>query len=153
MVSWRRFYEDQQQLAEAVAARFKAHKHHVLATLRSDGAPRVSGIEVTFFGGELLIGSMPGARKAQDLRREPRFALHSNPAHHSMTDGDAKVSGSARELDDAERRRIQSRFPDDPADADVFVLDVDEVVLTSIAGDRLCIDIWRIGRGVERFVR
>ncbi len=31
---------------------------------RSDGAPRVGGIEVTLFEGELLIGSMPGARKA-----------------------------------------------------------------------------------------
>ena len=45
-----------------------------------DGAPRISGIEAQFLGGELWFGSMAGARKALDLRRDPRFALHSGSA-------------------------------------------------------------------------
>ena len=45
--------------------------------LRADGGPRISGIEVEFADGELTFGSMPHARKGADLRRDPRFALHS----------------------------------------------------------------------------
>jgi hypothetical protein len=43
MVTWKQFSEEVPALADAVQARFKAHKHHVLATLRKDGSPRVSG--------------------------------------------------------------------------------------------------------------
>ena len=86
------------ELALAVRARFEATKHHVLATLRSDGAPRVSGTEVIIGGDVLALGSMWRAVKALDLRRDGRFALHSNPGDGSMEGGDAKVSGTAVEL-------------------------------------------------------
>ena len=49
------------------AARFLATKHHVLATLRHDGAPRVSGNEVQFTGPHLSMGMMHGSVKARDL--------------------------------------------------------------------------------------
>ncbi|MDJ0111546.1 pyridoxamine 5'-phosphate oxidase family protein, partial [Rhodococcus erythropolis] len=39
MVTWKQFSEEVPALAVAVQARFKAHKHHVLATLRKDGSP------------------------------------------------------------------------------------------------------------------
>ncbi|MGH4016523.1 MAG: hypothetical protein ACRDSL_21845 [Pseudonocardiaceae bacterium] len=43
---------------------------------------------------------MPGARKGDDLRRDPRFALHSTSvdppkADESRWSGDAKLSGRA----------------------------------------------------------
>jgi hypothetical protein len=40
-------------------------------TLRADGSPRISGIEASFVRGQLWFGSMPDARKGQDLRRDP----------------------------------------------------------------------------------
>ena len=63
----------------AVPARFEATKHHVLATLRADGSPRVSGTEVQFHGVRPTMGMCPGPVKARDLQHDPRFALHSNP--------------------------------------------------------------------------
>jgi hypothetical protein len=36
------------ELAGRVRAAFDAHGHEVLATLRADGSPRVSGIEARF---------------------------------------------------------------------------------------------------------
>src|SRR5690242_3416648 len=41
MATWREFESDAPELAAAVQARFEATKHHVLATLRPGGAPRV----------------------------------------------------------------------------------------------------------------
>ena len=67
----------------------------MLATLRRDGSPRISGIEVTFADGQLWLGMMPDSRKALDLQRDPRFALHSAPLDADLKDGDAKISGRA----------------------------------------------------------
>jgi len=96
MATWEEFAREAPELAAAVRARFTATKHHVLATLRRDGSPRVSGTEVDFRGADLTLGSMSGARKASDLRRDGRFALHANPGDGSMAFGDAKLAGVAR---------------------------------------------------------
>src|SRR5690349_12713874 len=100
MATWQQFETEAADLAAAVRARFEATKHHVLATLRKDGSPRVSGTEVRIYDGDLTIGSMWNAVKALDLRRDGRFALHANPGDGSMDDGDAKVAGVAREVVD-----------------------------------------------------
>ena len=75
-MSWSTFESEQPALAGAVLARFQVAKHHVLATLRSDGAPRVSGTEDPFVDGDLYLGSMIGALKARDLQREPPGPFH-----------------------------------------------------------------------------
>jgi Pyridoxamine 5'-phosphate oxidase len=67
---------------------------HVLATLRRDGSPRVSGSEIACLGSDLSFGSMPNAVKALDLQRDGRCALHAHPS----SDGDAKVAGVAVEV-------------------------------------------------------
>ncbi|QBJ95924.1 pyridoxamine 5'-phosphate oxidase family protein [Rhodococcus sp. ABRD24] len=154
MATWQEFSEQAPALAEAVHARLTAHKHHVLATLRADGSPRVSGTEVETFRGLLVLGSMPGARKAADLRRDPRYSLHSNPGHHTMEGGDAKISGRARELSGAEKQAILDSYPANPGDeAHIFELGVDEVVLTTVSEDRLHVDLWRPGADVARISR
>src|SRR5687767_4858714 len=78
-VPWVTFTAEAPALAAAVEARLRATKHRVLATLRADGSPRVSGTEVDFWDGDLVLGSMFGAVKARDLLRDGRFAVHANP--------------------------------------------------------------------------
>ena len=117
MATWTEFSTEAPELAAAIAARFTANKHHVLATLRRDGSPRVSGTEVEFADGVLRLGSMPGARKARDLQRDPRYALHANPSDETMAGGDAKVSGTAREVTGDELDRIVAGYPEQVRDA------------------------------------
>jgi hypothetical protein len=138
--SWREFANDQAAFAERVRALFEAHKHHTMATLRRDGSPRISGNEVTFDEGELVLGIMAGARRADDLRRYPRLALHSHTVDPPDDDprswcGDAKIAGIAVEVS-AERFRV----------------DITEVVLTKVGSpaDHLVIESWHPGRGLER---
>lgn len=52
-VGWAAFVAAEPGLAEVAERRFGAFKHHVLVTLRKDGSPRTSGLEVLFRGGEL----------------------------------------------------------------------------------------------------
>src|SRR2546429_8400472 len=100
MTAWREFEAAEPVFAARVRALFDAHRHKTIATLRADGSPRISGIEAAFEDGELTFGSMTKARKGADLRRDPRFALHSatvDPVEGSEAQwpGEAKISGRA----------------------------------------------------------
>jgi hypothetical protein len=146
-VPWVTFTAEAPDLAAAVEARLRATKHHVLATLRADGSPRVSGTEVDLWEGELVAGSMWGAVKARDLLRDGRFAVHANPGDGSMEGGDAKVSGVAEAIEDPEvlGRYVGDRHPPEPFH--LFRLRLTDAVLTALHpdGDRLVVTTWHPG--------
>ncbi|GAA0507603.1 pyridoxamine 5'-phosphate oxidase [Saccharopolyspora subtropica] len=155
MTTWQEFAAEAPELAAAVRKRFAAARHHVLATVRRDGSPRVSGIEVAWRGPDLTLGSMPGSRKALDLLRDPRCALHANPGDGSMADPDVKVSGRAVEVTGAEHRAWVAEVQPPSEDSHLFRLDLTEVVSTGVADDQthLVIRLWRPGQGVRTFRR
>jgi Pyridoxamine 5'-phosphate oxidase len=158
MATWRQLAAAEPAFAEAVQAIFDAHKHKTLATLRKDGSPRISGIEASFADGELWLGMMPDSRKALDLRRDPRLALHSASVDPPEGDpsswqGDAKLSGRAIEIaDEAERDAWLRAHGAPPGPAHVFRVDIGEVTLTRVGDppDHLVIDYWRDGQGLRR---
>ncbi|MFC3995541.1 pyridoxamine 5'-phosphate oxidase family protein [Nocardiopsis sediminis] len=149
---WHAFADEAPELAAVVRGRFEATKHHVLATLRADGAPRVSGTEVDFRDdGGLYIGSMPDARKALDLQRDGRFALHANPGDESTVTehgGDAKISGTAEEITDPDEVESHREPGTPPGPFHLFRLTLTDAVVTSVEGDHLVIRLWRPGAGV-----
>jgi len=155
MATWEQFSNEAPELAAAVRARFEANRHHVLATLRRDGSPRVSGTEVDCHGPDLTVGSMWQAVKARDLQRDGRFALHANPGDGSMEGGDVKVAGHAVEVTDPGELRgfVEAEHPPEPFH--LFRLSLDEVVRTSVSPDEkfLIIETWRPGRPLHRVQR
>ena len=140
-----------------VRACFDAHRHKVLATLRPDGGPRVSGIEASFAGGQLWLAGMPRSVKFADLRRDPRMALHSGSDEPDTFTADAKVSGRAVEVVDTDGRAAFAEATGTPADGDheLFRIDLEHVVLTAVAPekDALIISSWRPGRGLTEVRR
>lgn len=154
MTSWERFTAAAPELAAAVRQRFDAHGHKTMATLRSDGSPRISGTEVQFRDGELWIGSMPGARKALDLRRDGRVAIHSGSDEPDHWSGDAKVAGTAVEVTD---EQVLARFSDGapPGPFHLFRIELREAVVVSLGdpADHLVIESWHEGKGVNRVER
>lgn len=151
MATWKQFEEEAAELAAQVRARFEAHETHVLATLRKDGSPRVSGSEVDFKGDLMTFGSMLGAVKARDLRRDGRCAIHAHPG----VDGDAKVTGVATEVVDPEEKRAMTTGTEPPGEFHAFRLDITEAVLTTVDQQEqlLVIRLWRPGQGVRVFRR
>lgn len=138
------------EFAERVRTLFDAHRHKTIATVRADGSPRISGIEAVFEDGELTFGSMPNARKGADLRRDPRFALHSatiDPVEGSEADwpGEAKVSGRAIAVEQS------TKGPD----GDLFQADISEVVHTHLdeKAALLLIEWWTPTGGLRRVER
>jgi hypothetical protein len=146
VTSWREVEAAVPEFARRVQALFDAHKHKTIATLRADGSPRISGIETTFADGEITFGSMPDARKGSDLRRDPRFALHSatvDPVegHEAQWPGEAKIAG----------RAVLTEGPD----GDAFRADITEVVLTHLNDEAtlLVIEWWTPAHGLRSVER
>jgi hypothetical protein len=162
MATWQEVEAAVPDLAAAVRAVFDAHKHKVLATLRADGSPRVSGNELTFKDGEVWMGMMDRSVKALDLLRDPRLAVHSATVDAELTMGDAKLSGRAVEETDPETIR---RFGSDSAEEHdgaeppeafhLFRVDVGEVSLVRIGdpADHLVIESWSPAAGYRRTER
>lgn len=155
MATWNTFAAEAPELAETVRARLEAHVHKTLATVRADGAPRISGTETQLRDGDLWIGSMWRARKAIDLQRDPRFALHSGSDDPPGWKGDAKLAGRAEEITDRDRVREINGAAAGSDPSHLFRLDLHEVsaVALNAAGDRIVIELWTPGGGVRRTER
>jgi hypothetical protein len=150
MTSWQDVERAVPEFAQCVRALFDAHRHKTIATLRADGSPRISGIEAVFESGELVFGSMPNARKGADLRRDPRFALHSatvDPVEGSAAQwpGEAKISGRALAVNPIT----------DGADGDRFRADIAAVVHTHLNEEAtmLVVEWWTPTHGLRRIER
>lgn len=135
--------------------RFATYTHHVLATLRKDGSPRTTGLEVRFLDGELWLGMMPDSLKALDLRRDPRFALQANPGPGTgMGGGDVRISGRAVEVEDEETRRRYTEEVEPPEPFHLFRTELTEVVRTYVEDETyLVLQVWRPGEPVRTLKR
>jgi hypothetical protein len=91
---------------------------------------------------------MPDSRKAADLRRDPRFALHAAPVDLDLVDGDAKLNGRAIEVTDpadVERFVVGLEQAPPPGGVGLFRTGLTDASLTRVEGDWLVIDSWREG--------
>ena len=153
MARWREIETSEPAFAEDVKALFDAHKHKTMATLRKDGAPRISGIECNFDNGDLWLGMMPGSLKAADVLRDPRVAIHSASDDSDGTSswpGDAKLAGRLVEVtDEAEMHRMHGQ------PGHLFRVDITEVSMTKLGepADHLLIQAWSPDRGLRRIKR
>lgn len=154
MPSWSEFEAAAPALAAQVRERLDAHTHKTLATLRRDGAPRISGTETRFARGELWIGSMWQALKARDLQRDPRFALHSGSDDPPAWRGDAKLAGVVQEItDQALVREVNGEEIAAMGPSHLFRLDLREVSVVALheSGRAIVVRSWTPERG-ERTV-
>lgn len=154
-MNWAAFSSAEPGLAKIAEDRFGAFTHHVLATLRADGSPRTSGLEVRFLHGELWLGMMPDSLKALDLRRDPRFALQANPGEgQSMGGGDVRISGRAIEVDDPGTKAAYGEEVEPPEPFHLFRTELTEVVRTYVEDDTyLVVEVWKPGEPVRTLKR
>ncbi|WP_300013567.1 pyridoxamine 5'-phosphate oxidase family protein [Pseudonocardia sp.] len=111
MTTWSGFAAAAPRIATIFTRRHAATgKLCMLATLRSDGFPRISPVEPRFFEDRLWIVGMPETTKFRDLGRDPRFCLHTATVDTQVTDGDAKLWGVVHDVAD---RALHQRFAED----------------------------------------
>ena len=149
MTAWEDVERATPEFARRVRALFDAHKHKTIATLRADGAPRISGIEASFDDGRLTFGSMPNALKGADLRRDPRFALHGGTVDpvegaEARWPGEVKIAG----------RAVPAGRTTGP-DGELFHADITEIVHTHLNPEatKLVVEWWTPSHGLRRVER
>jgi hypothetical protein len=160
MVAWTEFAEEAPRIAEIFVRRHTATGNLcMLATLRSDGFPRISPMEPIIFEDQLVLVGMPNTTKFLDLGRDPRFCLHTATVDTQVSDGDAKLWGMATNMQD---QGLHERFADDlfhRTGMDLrsekfdpfYVADITSASSVEFADDQLTITIWKPGEG-ERSV-
>jgi hypothetical protein len=107
MITWTEF--ERQQPALASAGRRQFYQVGIglafLATVRPDGGPRVHPVCPVIGDAGLHLLIVPGP-KQQDLRRDGRYALHSEACPPPRQDDGFAVTGRVREVTDAAVQRV-----------------------------------------------
>lgn len=152
-LAWRAVQAAAGEFATIVAARLRAHEHHVMATVRADGRPRVSGTTINLTDGRLWLGMMPGAARSADLRARPWCAVHSAPVNVTLPlgEGDVRLDADVEFLTDDDFMALLraighdvERF-DGSAAVELFVR---EIEMVEVDGDALVLTRWTPSGGV-----
>jgi general stress protein 26 len=161
MTTWSEFTEQAPRTAAIFARRHSATgKLCMLATLRSDGFPRISPMEPRVFEGQLWLIGMPNTTKFNDLARDPRFCLHTATVDTHVSDGDAKLWGVVNDVRDT---ALHQRFATDLFEEtgfdlrghefpQFFAADITGGSAVEVGDGHLAITVWRPGEP-ERVVR
>ena len=161
MTSWQEFAKAAPRVAEIFVRRHAAAgKLCMLATLRSDGFPRISPIEPRIFEDRLWLVGMPDTTKFRDLARDPRFCLHTATVDTHVADGDAKVWGTVEDVHDAELHQRYARNLYEETGFDLRGREFDHFFAThlvgaaavEVGGGHMDVTVWRDGAS-EHVVR
>jgi len=152
IASWSQVEAQAPELAATARRFFEAFAHKALATVRRDGSPRISGTEVGFARGKLWLGSMWRSMKALDLRRDPRFALHSGSREPPAWTGDAELAGRVEEITDQHLIEEINGGDAPGGRSHLFRADTTELVVVRPGEppDHIVIDAWHQDRGLFR---
>jgi Pyridoxamine 5'-phosphate oxidase len=104
-VTWRELERADPELAAAGARRLHGRVAY-LATVTSDGAPRVHPVTPIVGGGRLFVFMEPTSPKGADLERGSRYGLHSAVADPSGSDGEFLTRGTGTLVGDPEVRAM-----------------------------------------------
>lgn len=140
-VGWQEFQLVEPEMAGQVVVTLGKNPHHILATIRKDGSPRVSGTNVFISHGELWIGSMKQAQRVNDLRREARCAIHSAPLDENLQIPDLRIDLVAMDASEEFARQVLTENGS-PLDACVSLMKIRGISMVTVKDDHLCLDRW-----------
>lgn len=120
---------------------FRTHPHHVIATLRKDGSPRLGGTNVFVTDEHLWVGTKSDSFRGNDLYRDSRCALYSAPMDEHLVRPDIQIDAMAQRADEDMARELLSSVGQ-PKDAAVFLLQIRAIRILTVDGNELVIGSW-----------
>jgi hypothetical protein len=130
---WKDFKRAVPEIAEPAEEVLGLNGLALVGTIRRDGTPRISPVEVFFLREELLLGMMKRSKKVLDLLRDPRCVIHNAVSDPEGSQPELKLRGRAISGEERMRERFceayairRKRRPPEPFPGHVFSLDVDD---------------------------
>jgi hypothetical protein len=136
-MSWQAMADAAPELAQFGAERLHDQVAY-LATLKSDGSPRLHPVRPVVTVGRLFMFVEATSPKLFDLERDPRCVLHATATSDQQWDlREFVVEGTARRIDDAEGRATANAGSAFPRDARflLFELAVNAAMSTVYGSD------------------
>ena len=154
MTSWSAFRLQAPELAAHGEECFDRTGLCLLGTIRKNGWPRISPVEVLIGDGRLYLGMMWRSVKALDLLRDTRCTVHSAVSDREGSEGEFKVYGRAAEVSDlGVRRRYADALcdkigwrPEEP-EYHLFSIDIESAAFAIIDEGQWVRRIWRADSG------
>ena len=103
MATWGEFAETAPEMAEVLLKLLDWIPITYLATVRSDGAPRVHPVVPIIADGRMFVATLSTSPKRLDLVRDGRYAMHALPGKR---DDEFYITGRARLLEDGATRAL-----------------------------------------------
>jgi hypothetical protein len=146
-MSWKDLENARPELAAFGVERFRQFDVAYLATIRTDGSPRVHPVTPIVGQGHLFLFMEPTSPKGHDLRRDGRYALHCSVSSSSGASGEFFISGHGRLIDDAATRRLAAELATyTPADRYLlYELDVESASCTIYTDGQPVRQHWKAG--------
>lgn len=144
---WAEFAAAVPEMATLGREQFEQRRVVVIATIRRDGSPRISGAEPVTLDGDLYLGMMWQSRKAIDLRRDPRLVIHNPICSNAGNEVEFNLNGHAIEVHDAESR---VRFIEAVAETTtwqepnfhLFAIDIDRAAVVRYERGEQLVRVW-----------
>ena len=95
---WRTFAAEAPELSAVATSLMERYEVIVLGTTARSGHPRLSLVQPSIVGGDLVISTLDGDAKTTDLRRDPRCGFHCLVHHVDHDEGEVKAAVLAVEL-------------------------------------------------------
>ncbi len=148
-MNWNEFAQAAPELAKAGEERFERWGLILLGSVRKDGTPRISSVEPLIVCGELMLGMMWQSKKALDLLRDPRCLIHSIITDKDGGEGEFKLRGTARDIEDIDVREAYAKAlfekiawrPEEP-DWHLFAVDIEHVALIVFENEQKTVQTW-----------
>jgi hypothetical protein len=147
MVTWQAFIASAPDLA-AFATERLTNRIAYLATVRTDGGPRVHPVSPFIGESRLFVYMEPTSPKGHDLERDGRYALHCTVEDNDGGGGELYLSGRARRVDDPALRaaafdaaRASGQSPKERYV--VFELNIESALATTYEGDQVVRKRWK----------
>jgi Pyridoxamine 5'-phosphate oxidase len=141
MTTWGELEQTAPELSAVARRRIEEHGFMLLGTIRRDGTPRISPVEVRVVAGELVVCLIRGSTKERDVRRDPRIVLHSPMLDAGDPNSELKLRGRLVEVSERGVREAAALWTA-PPEFDVFRLDVESVALVEWSKGEMVVRRW-----------
>jgi hypothetical protein len=155
-MQWDEFAKQCPEIAKLGEERLRKNELCMVGSIRKDGSPRISPSEVDFAAGQLLLGMMWQSKKALDLLRDPRCAIHSCVCDRMGTEGEFKLYGEAVDIQDPDlretyRQAIFARIGWEPEEPKyhLFAIDIASAAFATFADEHYAL-AWDPAKGLRR---